>query len=389
RRPPVGVVLDALRLERGVLGIGLQHRVVLELVVRREIEPVARHEVLVVDLRAAQQVPDELLARLDVLRELPDADVARRVRLVAAAWPARRPVVVDGVTGRELHLLGHDVGAHRIVDPAGLALLDRLVVAGVVPGEDLGLHAVLEHLPVPLDQLRGLRAVDPDGLAVLVDLHAAERPQNGPGRRDRVEILVDGDPDRVPHLLDLDAGVFGEALADLGQLLVGERGEVVPAQVRDLALLAPRRRHAGGEDAGEAGARGGRQETSSSDRGHDSFSFLWFNRPAAPRRWARLVSGHLACAWGMLLEDHVEPGDQHHQMGSPRRPTNTRYRRANLIRTTSYPNSPRRSRRLNYPEPRDLRLTAAHRPGAISPRSSDVAHEATGCLLPFGFGGQA
>src|SRR5437867_10194451 len=50
----------------------------------------------------------------------------------------------------------------------------------------------------------------------------------------------------------------------------------------------------------------------------------------------------------MLLEHHVEPGDQHHQMGSPRRTINTR--RANLIRTTSYPNSPRRSRRLNYPE---------------------------------------
>src|SRR5439155_7063385 len=102
-------------------------------------------------------------------------------------------------------------------------------------------------------------------------------------------------------------------------------------------------------------------------------SFGSTGRPCR-RPWVRLVSGQLECAWEMLLEHHVEPGDQHHQMGSPRRAINTRYRRANLIRTTSYPNSPRRSRRLNYPETRGLRLTAAHRPGAISPRSSDVAH---------------
>src|SRR5205823_1996389 len=60
--------------------------------------------------------------------------------------------------------------------------------------------------------------------------------------------------------LELDAGVLGETLADLGQLLVRGRGEVVPAEVRDLPLLAPRRGHARREDAGEASSRGRGQE---------------------------------------------------------------------------------------------------------------------------------
>src|SRR6266513_1913715 len=75
-RPAVGVVLDALAPERGVLGVGLEHRVILELLVDGQIERVARHDVLVVDITLAEQVPDPLLGGLDVLRELPDVDVA-------------------------------------------------------------------------------------------------------------------------------------------------------------------------------------------------------------------------------------------------------------------------------------------------------------------------
>jgi len=37
-RPPVGVILDPLVLERRVLGIGLQHRMVLKVRVDREVE---------------------------------------------------------------------------------------------------------------------------------------------------------------------------------------------------------------------------------------------------------------------------------------------------------------------------------------------------------------
>src|SRR5437762_4045060 len=386
RRPAVGVVLDALAPERSILGVGLEHRVILELLVDGQIERVAGHDVLVVDLSLAEQVPDPLLGGLDVLRELPDADVARSVGLVAAVRAAEAPVVVDAVGGDELPLLRHDIGTHGVVDPAGLALLDRLVVAGVRPRQHLGLHAVAEHLLVPLDRLESGRRVDAHGLAVLVHLRAAERPQHRAGRGDRVVVLADGDSDRVPHLLELladrvevfpgvgdlearlleevlpigrdehavvlghgaphpvdvgalvrradrlavllleladdvrdvhelglveprevhahldevvaglgldfggvllllrahvrdvvdlelDAGVLGEALADLRQLLVRGRREVVPTEVGDLPSLAAGRRNARGEDAGEASAGGG-QETPATDRYHrSSFSF--------------------------------------------------------------------------------------------------------------------
>ena len=292
-------------------------------------------------------------------------------------------MVIDAVGGDQLALLGHDVGADRIVDPAGLALLDRLVVARIRPRQHLGLHAVAEHLLVPLDRLDGGRRVDADGLAVLVDLHAAERPQHGAGRGDRVVVLADGNPDGIPHFLELladrvevlpgvgdlearlleevlpvgrdehavvlghgaphpvdvgalvrradrlavllleladdvrdvhelglveprevhahldevvpglgldfggvllllrahvrdvvdlelDAGVLGEALADLGQLLVRGRREVVPAEVRDLPLLAAGRGHARGEDGGDACPGAGRDEAASADGFHGS-----------------------------------------------------------------------------------------------------------------------
>ena len=73
--------------------------------------------------------------------------------------------------------------------------------------------------------------------------------------------------------LELDAGVLGEALPDLGQLLVGGGREVVPAEVRDLTLLAPRGRDAGGQDAGQSG--GGGQEVAAGDWSH---RFLLMNR---------------------------------------------------------------------------------------------------------------
>src|SRR5438874_4903841 len=378
RRPAVGVVLDALAPERGILGVGPEHRVILELLVDGQIERVARHDVLVVDFSLAEQVPDPLLGGLDVLRELPDADVARGVGLVAAVRAAEAPVVVDAVGGDQLPLLRHDIGADGVVDPAGLALLDRLVIAGVRPRQHLGLHAIAEHLLVPLDRLDGGRRVDAHGLAVLVHLHAAERPQHGAGRGDRVVVLADGNPDGIPHLLELladrvevlprvgnlearlleevlpvgrdehavvlghgaphpvdvgalvrrahrltvlllalshavgyvhqlglveprevhahldevvaglgldfggvllllrahvrdvvdlelDAGVLGEALADLAQLLVRGGREVVPAEVRDLPLLTAGRGHARGEDGGEPRPGAGRDEAATAD----------------------------------------------------------------------------------------------------------------------------
>jgi hypothetical protein len=167
-----------------------------------------------------KQVLDPLLAGLDVLRELPDPDVARRVRLVPAVRAAQTPVVVDAVGRHQLALLGHDISADRVVNPAGLALLDGLVVARVGPREHFRLHAVLEHLLVPLDRLHGAGRVDLDGLAVLVHFHAAERPEHRAGRGDGVVVLRDGDPDRVPHLLELLADRV-EILPGVGHLEAG------------------------------------------------------------------------------------------------------------------------------------------------------------------------
>src|SRR5256885_10720780 len=111
RRPSIGVVLDPLASEGGVLGVGLEHWMVLELVVDWQIERGARHDVLVVDLSLAEQVPDPLLGGLDGLREFPDADVARSVGLVAALGAAEAPVVVDAIGGGAGPLLLPEVGA--------------------------------------------------------------------------------------------------------------------------------------------------------------------------------------------------------------------------------------------------------------------------------------
>src|ERR1700730_4987878 len=240
RRPPVGVVLDPFAPESGVLGIGLQHRVILELLVGRQVEGVPGHDVLVVGLSLAEQVADPLLGRVDVLRELPDADVPRGVRLVGALRGAPAPVVVHAVRRHQLALLGHDVRADRIVDPARLALLDGLVVAGVRPRQHLGLHAVAEHLLVPLDGLDGGGRVDADGLAVLVDLLAAERPQHGTRRGDRVVVLADGDPHGIAHLLELLAHRV-ELLPGVGHLEARLLEEVFPVGGEEHAVILRRR----------------------------------------------------------------------------------------------------------------------------------------------------
>jgi hypothetical protein len=53
-----------------------------------------------------------------------------------------------------------------------------------------------------------------------------------------------------------DAGVLGEALADLRQLLVRGGSEIVPAEVGNLALLTQRGRDAGRENADETAGPG-------------------------------------------------------------------------------------------------------------------------------------
>ena len=63
-----------------------------------------------------------------------------------------------------------------------------------------------------------------------------------------------------------DAGVLGEAQADLRQLLVRGGREIVPAEVGNLALLTLRGRDAGRENADEATGSG--QEAAAADLIH-------------------------------------------------------------------------------------------------------------------------
>src|SRR2546425_7723359 len=133
RRPSIGVVLDPLASEGGVLGIRAQYWMVLELVVDWQIERVARHDVLVVDLSLSEHVPDPLLGGLDVLRELPDADVARSVGLVAALGAAEAPVVGDAIGGGERPRLFSHVGALGGVGSAPLCPLGLVVFLSVPP----------------------------------------------------------------------------------------------------------------------------------------------------------------------------------------------------------------------------------------------------------------
>src|SRR5438034_7718351 len=61
RWPAVGVVLHTLASEGSILGVGPEHRMVLDFFVRRQIEGVPGHDVLVVDLALPEQVADPLL----------------------------------------------------------------------------------------------------------------------------------------------------------------------------------------------------------------------------------------------------------------------------------------------------------------------------------------
>ena len=112
--------------------------------------------------------------------------------------------------------------------------------------------------------------------------------------------------------LELDARVLGEALPDLGQLLVGGGGEVVPAEIRDLALLAARGRDAGGQDAGKSG--GGGQEVAAGDWFHrfllmdgtlpDALRLQTAGRPRRPLAWSIESVEGVSMS---LIQEHQSP----------------------------------------------------------------------------------
>src|SRR6185369_13077851 len=118
-----------------------------------------------------------------------------------------------------------------------------------------------------------------------------------------------------PHVgdvvdLELDARVLGEALPDLRELLVRRGGEVVPAEIRDLTLLAARGRDAGGQDAGESG--GGGQEVAAGDWSHrfllidetlrDTLRLQAARRPRRSPAWAISSVKGLSMS---LIQEHL------------------------------------------------------------------------------------
>ncbi len=170
--------------------------------------------------------------------------------------------VLPGVGHLEAGLLEEVLAVRG--DEEGVVLRDgppRPVDVGRLLGRRERRAVLLLDLGDDVRQVEELRLVEPGEVHAHLDQVVARlRLDLGGvlgrllGRRDVVD-------------LDLDARVLGEALADLGQLLVRRRGEVVPAEIGDLPLLAARGRNARRENAGEAG--GGGQETAAVDRLHD------------------------------------------------------------------------------------------------------------------------
>src|SRR5215472_5311953 len=96
------------------------------------VEPGARLDPLN-QIVLAEEETQQVLGRLDILGELPDAIAAGRRSEEAACWPRWRRVVVDVVGDRELLVLGRRVGAHWVVDPGALAGVEAAVVSRIVP----------------------------------------------------------------------------------------------------------------------------------------------------------------------------------------------------------------------------------------------------------------
>ena len=140
----------------------------------------------------------ELLGGGDVLGELPDrVGVGVRDRHPLAGQSLR--LERDGGVLEDLGVgvLGRAIGGDRVVDPAGDAGGEEPVVRGVVPREDLGRHALVEHRLEELEALPHLARVDEDVLAGLVGLPGAVAEQDGPEEQVRVVAVREGDPGRM------------------------------------------------------------------------------------------------------------------------------------------------------------------------------------------------
>ena len=218
-RPAARVRVLGLLGQHGELGVPRPDRMVGEVLERRVVEGIRRHDPGV-EVLLLEQVSDELLGQLLVLRELPDPHAQVRTRRVNARGPTGAIVMIE-VVGDGL-LVGERgiVGAHRVVDPGALAREDEAVVARVVPREHLGFHRVLVELLVPLDDGGRLVGDDAGSLAVGLQHLGAVGPRHGPVCRVGVRAVADRDPHRVALLL--------EHLALLEELIPGLRWVLEP-----------------------------------------------------------------------------------------------------------------------------------------------------------------
>src|SRR5262245_10738657 len=103
---------------------------------------------------------EEILGEVDVLGEVPDPnapEAARRLAVLRTSW---RIEMVDylcdrGFRARDQNfvLLRRLEGADWVVDSDALTSIEAAIVAGVVPGQHLGIHRLSIE---PLDELHRL-----------------------------------------------------------------------------------------------------------------------------------------------------------------------------------------------------------------------------------------
>src|SRR5579864_8970308 len=102
--------------------------------------------------------------------------------------------------------LGFDVDRGTVERRRNRAGEEGAVIAGIVPGESALVAAILPEGNRELDRFDGRLAVEDNLLATLIDLHAAERPQEWiPERRRVAEAVAEGLDERLAFRFQLFA----------------------------------------------------------------------------------------------------------------------------------------------------------------------------------------
>ncbi len=243
RRP--GPPVQPRRLQRLLVGqvarLRTPHRVVLVAVEERRVVGVAGREPARQLLIVVEPAQEGLGRRL--VRRVGQEGVRDRIQKVE---PALGPLRIHRVVGDlgdlgEIALADHQ-DRRRVVGAGDLLAEERLVVAHVGPAEHVLEHRLLVEAAAEIDGLGRLVGVDEHGLAVLVDLATAVRPQKRVEPAVVVaEAVTELEAEGMAGLLEQAPGreqvfpVVGE-LADAGFL------EPVGAVHLELADVAPRQR---------------------------------------------------------------------------------------------------------------------------------------------------